>query len=92
VDANVTNHRVIDYGTKVPFAQSVWEAVRTSFVGHVSGDERTVCAGISISEFQARAEVEAVAFDALANSEVVDPPRVEAGNSVFSSLSQFLHC
>ena len=33
MDANVGNHRVIDYGTKVPFAQSAWEAVRTSFIG-----------------------------------------------------------
>jgi hypothetical protein len=34
---NVGNHRTIGYGTKVSFAQSVWEAVHTSFVGQVGG-------------------------------------------------------
>jgi hypothetical protein len=54
-------------------------------------DERTVCAGISTSEFQVRTKVKPITLDALANSEVIDPPRVEAGNSVFSlSVSFFI--
>jgi hypothetical protein len=40
-------------------------------------DERTVCTGISTSKLQARAEVEAVTLNALANAEVVNPTRAK---------------
>jgi hypothetical protein len=55
----------------------MWEPVHVSLVGAGWWDERTVCTGISTSKLQARAEVEAVAFDAVADAEVMVPARAK---------------
>jgi hypothetical protein len=91
VDTNVGNHRVIDYGTKVLFAQSVWEAVRTSFVGHVGGTSEQFAQEFPLQNFRLALKLNpAPSTRLLARKSSIH--RALKPVILFFSLSQFLYC